>query len=136
MSRVCPSKFKISSSPIKEISKERKDAMDAASWGTLWKFVQTSPHPRQKKKACKNQALTSIRSWDDSSSEEEHHHKRRGHKHSSSSSSRVCLMARGNESSSLVRVIVMIICLLIVNLCKKILIMLKLALVNKKSSKV
>ena len=31
MSRVCPSKFKISSSPIKEMSKERKDAMDVAS---------------------------------------------------------------------------------------------------------
>ena len=30
-----PSKFKISSSPIKEMSKERKDAMDVASWGTL-----------------------------------------------------------------------------------------------------
>ena len=30
MSRVCPSKFKISSSPIKEMSKERRDAMDAA----------------------------------------------------------------------------------------------------------
>ena len=100
MSRVCPSKFKISSSPIKEMSKERKDAMDAVSWGTLWKFVQTNPHPRQKKKARKDKALTSIRSWDNSSSEEEHHHKRRGHKHSSSSSSRVCLMARGNKSSS------------------------------------
>ena len=73
--------------------------MDAVSWGILWKFVQTSSHPRQKK-ACKNEALTSIRSWDDSLSEEEHHHKRRGHKHSSSSSSRVCLMAQGNESSS------------------------------------
>ena len=31
----CPSKFKISSSPIKEINKEREDDMDAASWGTL-----------------------------------------------------------------------------------------------------
>ena len=58
------------------------------------------PTPKTKKKACKNQALASIRSWDDSSSEEEHYHKRRGRKHSSSSSSRVCLMARGNESSS------------------------------------
>ena len=44
------SKFKISSSPIKEMSKERKDAMDAVSWGTLWKFVQTSPHPRQRRR--------------------------------------------------------------------------------------
>ena len=50
MSRVCPFKFKISSSPIKEMSKERKDAMDVASQGTLWKFVQTSPHPRQKRR--------------------------------------------------------------------------------------
>ena len=53
-----------------------------------------------KKKACKNQALTLIRSWDDSSSEEEPYHKRQGRKQSSSSSSRVCLMARGNKSSS------------------------------------
>ena len=36
--------------PIKEMSKEREDAMDAASWGTLWKFVQTSPHPRQRRR--------------------------------------------------------------------------------------
>ena len=96
MSRVCPSKFKILFSPIKKISKGRKDAMDAASWGTLWKFVQTSPHPRHRKR-CANKALTSIRSWDDFSSEEEDHHKRRGHKHSSSSTSRVYLMARGNK---------------------------------------
>ena len=76
MSRVCPSKFKISSSPIKEMSKERKDVMDAVTKGTLLKFVQTSPHPRQRKKACKDKALTSIRSWDDSLREEEYHHKR------------------------------------------------------------
>ena len=71
--------------------------------GELRHFVEVCPNkptPKTKKKACKNQALTSIRSWDDSSSEEEHHHKRRGRKHSSSSSSRVCLMARGNKSSS------------------------------------
>ena len=29
---------------------QREDAMDAASWGTLWKFVQTSPHPRQRRR--------------------------------------------------------------------------------------
>ena len=46
MSRVCPSKSKTLFSPIKETSKEREDAMDVARWGTLWKFVQTSPHPR------------------------------------------------------------------------------------------
>ena len=63
----------------------------------LWKFVHKRPHPRQRKKACKDKALTSIRSWDNSSSEEEDHHKRREHKHSSSSTSRVCLMARGNK---------------------------------------
>ena len=34
----------------KKISKERMDVMDAASWGTLWKFVQTSPHPRQRRR--------------------------------------------------------------------------------------
>ena len=45
-----PIQFRISSSPIKQMSKERKDAMDATSWGTLWKFVQTSRHPRQRKR--------------------------------------------------------------------------------------
>ena len=68
--------------------------------GPLCGSLSKQATPNTKKKACKNQALTSIRSWDDSSSEEEHHHKRRGRKHSSSSSSRMCLMARGNESSS------------------------------------
>ena len=34
----------------KKMSKERRDAMDATSWGTLWKFVQTSPHPRQRRR--------------------------------------------------------------------------------------
>ena len=48
-----PSKFKISFLPIKEMSKEREDAMDAASWGTLWNFVQTSPHPRQRRRRAK-----------------------------------------------------------------------------------
>ena len=33
-----------------KMSKEREDAMDAASWGTLWKFVQTSPYPRQRRR--------------------------------------------------------------------------------------
>ena len=72
-------------------------------YGELGHFVEVCPNkltPKTKKKTCKNQALTSIKSWDDSSSEEEHHHKRRGCKHSSSSSSRMCLMARGNKSSS------------------------------------
>ena len=51
MSRVCPSKLKIASSPIKEESKERKDAMDVAREGTLWKIVQlTSPHPKARKR--------------------------------------------------------------------------------------
>ena len=68
--------------------------------GALCGSLSKQATPKIKKKACKNQALTSIRSWDDSSSEEEDHHKRRGYKHSSSSSSRVYLMARGNESSS------------------------------------
>ena len=70
--------------------------------GELGHFVEVCPNkptPKTKKKACKDKALTSIRSWDDSSSEEEDHHKRRGHKHSSSSTSRVCLMARGNKKS-------------------------------------
>jgi hypothetical protein len=71
--------------------------------GELGHFVEVCPNkptPKTKKKACKNQALTSIRSWDDSSSEEEPHQKRRGRKQSSSSSSRVCLMAQGNKSFS------------------------------------
>ena len=41
--------------------------------GELGHFVEvcpTKPTPKTKKKACKNQALTSIRSWDDSSSED------------------------------------------------------------------
>ena len=114
------------------MSKEREDAMDAASWGTLWKS-----NPKIKKKACKNQAFTSIRSWDDSSNEEENHHKRRGRKHSSSSTSHVCLMALGNKKpipsdsdnnsdsdDELPSYD---------NLCKKILNMLKVALVNKRS---
>ena len=61
----------------------------------LGHFVEVCPNKptsKTKKKACKDKALTSIRSWDDSSVEE-HHHKRQGHKHSSSSSSRMCLMA-------------------------------------------
>ena len=47
--------------------------------GEMGHFVGVCPNkptPKTKKKACKNQSLTSIRSWDNSSSEEEHHHKR------------------------------------------------------------
>ena len=29
---------------------KKADVMDAASWGTLWKFVQISPHPRQRRR--------------------------------------------------------------------------------------
>ena len=43
-----PIQIQDSYSPIKKMSKEREDAMDTVSWGTLWKFVQTSPHPRQR----------------------------------------------------------------------------------------
>ena len=71
--------------------------------GELRHFVEVCPNKptlKTKKKACKDKALTSIRSWDDCSSEEEDHHKRYGHKHSSSSSSHVCLMTQSNESSS------------------------------------
>ena len=42
--------------------------------GELGHFVEVYPNkptPKTKKKACKEKALTSIRSWDDSSSEEE-----------------------------------------------------------------
>ena len=61
--------------------------------GALCGSLSKQAHTKTKK-ACKDKALTSIRSWDDSSSEEEDHHKRRGRKHSSSRSFRVCLMAR------------------------------------------
>ena len=47
--------------------------------GELGHFVEVCPNkltPKTKKKTCKDKALTSIRSWDDSSSEEEDHKKR------------------------------------------------------------
>ena len=47
--------------------------------GELGHFVEVCPNkptPKTKKKACKDKALASIRSWDDYSSEEEDHHKR------------------------------------------------------------
>jgi hypothetical protein len=47
---VCPSKFKIAFSPIKEENKEKKEVMDAMRKGTLLKFVQTSLHPRQRRR--------------------------------------------------------------------------------------
>ena len=50
MSRECPSKFKIASSPTKEESKERKNVMDVERRGTLWKFAQTNLHPRQRRR--------------------------------------------------------------------------------------
>jgi hypothetical protein len=58
--------LKIASSPIKEKSKERKNAMDVAR-----SFVEDCPNkltPKDKKKARKEkrQALTSIKTWDDS----------------------------------------------------------------------
>ena len=28
----------------------KRGCIDAVSWGTLWKFVQTSPHPRQRRR--------------------------------------------------------------------------------------
>jgi hypothetical protein len=60
-------------------------------------FVEVCPNkptPKTKKKAgkAKHQALTTIKTWDDSSSEDEAQYKRSGHKHSSSSTSHVCLM--------------------------------------------
>ena len=61
--------------------------------GHFMEVCPNKPTPKIKKKVCKDKALTSIWSWDDSSSEEKDHHKRRGRKHSSSSSFRVCLMA-------------------------------------------
>ena len=86
---------------INQRNEQRKKAFyGCGELGYSVEVCPNKPTPKKKKKACKNQAFTSIRSWDDSSSEEEHYHKRRGCKHSSSSSSRVCLMAQGNKSSS------------------------------------
>ena len=85
---------------IDENEQRKRGCYGCGELGHFVKVCPNKPTPKTKKKACKNQALTSIRSWDDSSSEEEPHHKRRGHKQSSSSSSHMCLMARGNESSS------------------------------------
>ena len=33
---------------------KREDAMDAVSWSTLWKLVQISPHPRQRRRHARN----------------------------------------------------------------------------------
>ena len=98
MSRVCPSKSKISFSQNERNEQRKRGCYGCGELGHFVKVCPNKPTPKTKKKVCKNQALTSIKSWDDSSSEEEHHHKRRGRKHSLSSSSRMCLMARGNES--------------------------------------
>ena len=84
----------------KRNEQRKKGCYGCGELGHFVKVCLNKPIPKTKKKACKDKALTSIRSWDDSSSGEENHHKRRGHKHSSSSSSRMCLMAWDNESSS------------------------------------
>jgi hypothetical protein len=83
---------------------QRKEQRKKGCYGCGKKghFVEVCPNKstsKTRRKACKDKALTSLRSWDDSSSEDEVQLKRRGHKHSSSSSSRVCLMAQDNESS-------------------------------------
>ena len=104
--------------------------------GELGHFVEVCPNkptPKTKKKACKNQALTSIRSWDDSSSEEEHHHKRRDPSTHHQALLVCALWHEVTKVHPLVRVIVMMKCLLLINLCKKILNMLRLALYNKRS---
>ena len=80
MSRVCPPNFKISSSPIKKNEQRKKGCYGCGELGHFVEVCPNKPTPKRKKKACKDKALISIRSWDDSSSEEDHH-KRRGHKH-------------------------------------------------------
>ena len=136
MSRVCPSKFIFTN----QRNEQRKKG--CYECGELGHFVEVCPNkPTPKtKKACKDKALTSIRSWDDSSSEEEDHHKRRGHKHSSHQALHVCaLWHEVTKSLSLaivtIIVIVMMSYLLMMKLCKKILTLLKFALVNKRSLK-
>jgi FtsZ-binding cell division protein ZapB len=81
----------------KRNEQRKKGCYGCSELGHFMEVYPNKPTPKTKKKACKNKALTSIRSWDDSSSEEEDHHKRRRHKHSSSSTSCVCRMARGNK---------------------------------------
>jgi hypothetical protein len=54
--------LKIAFSPAKEESKERKSAMDAARKGTLWKNVQTSLNPRQRRRQEKLKVKTSPQS--------------------------------------------------------------------------
>jgi hypothetical protein len=58
-------------------------------YGKKVHFVEdclNKPTPKAKKKArkAKGQALTTIKTWEDSSSEDEAQHKRHDHKHSSS----------------------------------------------------
>jgi hypothetical protein len=78
----------------------KKGCYGCGELGHFMVVCPNKPTPKIKKKACKDKALTSTRSWDGSSSEEEDHHKRRRNKHSSTSSSHTCLMAQGNKSSS------------------------------------
>jgi hypothetical protein len=42
---VCVSKQKIAYLPIKEKSEKRKNDMVMVKGGTLWRIIQTSPHP-------------------------------------------------------------------------------------------
>jgi hypothetical protein len=80
----------------------KKGCYGCSEKGHFVEVCPSKPTPKTKKKArkAKHQALTTIKTWDDSSSEDEAQYKRSGHKNSSSSTSYVCLMARGNESSS------------------------------------
>jgi hypothetical protein len=80
----------------------KKGCYGCSEKGHFVEVCPSKPTPKTKKKArkAKHQALTTIKTWDDSSSEDEAQYKRSSHKHSSSSTSHVCLMARGNESSS------------------------------------
>ena len=57
-------------------AQRKKGCYGCSELGHFVEVCPNKPTPKTKKKACKDKALTSIRSWDNSSSEEEDYHKR------------------------------------------------------------
>jgi hypothetical protein len=47
---VCPSQLKISCLPTKEEGKEGMDALVTVERGTLWRIVETRPHPSPRRR--------------------------------------------------------------------------------------
>ena len=108
---------------VNQINEQRKKGCYGC--GKLRHFVEVCPNkstPKTKKKACKDKALTSIRSWDDSSSENTITRGEAASTHHQA----LLMCALWHEvmkAHPLVRVIVMMKCLLMMKLCNKILIM-------------